>query len=261
MSNNPNEQPIRFDPDDPARQAARFDPGIGGRGDLRVLTTLVAMAGTPLTEAQARATKPCPYPAPGTILWVRDYTWRGEDGTLQYSSEHTCHSGRNKPEWRTPAKMPRRDAKMFLRVLDVQLIHGRCPTPKHQPSWRWEAKVEVVRDRNAKLCPPGPEAVWRGDFFAAVTYDDNSAQRVALEKLTPLIERGDWEELRAHLLTFAKCWLRTVENGALMTRAVMVLVKSHRKHVGDAWAAIVKRRQLEVERAKWLKRTIEAEEQ
>jgi hypothetical protein len=105
--------------------------------------------------------------------------------------------------------------------------------------------VEVVRDRKGKLCPPGPEAVWRAGFHAAMTYDDLRAEQVARETLAPLIVGAEWAALREHLLTFASTWMRSVHHGLLVTRSVMALVKPHKKHVGDAWAALVEKERAE----------------
>jgi hypothetical protein len=220
-----------------------FSTALRSSPDLTVLRVWPTVAaGEHITEAEVLAQRPAGH-EPGAILWVRERTRTVDDGKIDYGGDHNLFL--RSEQWRPPSAMPRRLARMFLRVLSVCLAYEGYPTPQHRPSWFWETRVEVVRDRKGKICPPGPEAVWRAGFHAAMTYDDLRAEQVARETLAPLIVGAEWAALREHLFTFASTWMRSVHHGLLVTRSVIALVKPHKKHVGDAWAALVEKERVE----------------
>lgn len=215
--------------------AATFSPSVG-RPDLTTLTEWIHGPSQRTPEADVLVAHPAPWAA-GDVLWAREHTAE-EHGTLYGGDCIFAPSG----VWRPPSRMPRKLARIFLRVTASRLTCGPSPL-----LWAWRADVAVVRDRHGKLCAPGPDAVWRGAFHAALSYDDMRAERVALDTLAPMIAAQEWGPLREHLLTFASTWMRASYNGLAVTRAVMKLMRPHRAMVGDAWEALVAKERAEAE--------------
>ena len=166
-----NEQPIAL-PHEHAYIAARFNPGVGFE-DLRLLREMLnpqPTKGLAFIEA-VRAAHPPPHGEMGTILWVREHTTI-DGGTIRYGGD-LVFPPRGKG-WKPPSTMPRRLARMFLRVVQSNLIRGSFPgLGNRSPCWYWETKVEAIRDRKGKLCAPGPDAVWRGHFHARLKGHEN----------------------------------------------------------------------------------------
>ncbi len=241
-----NERPITLDYET-AGKAVTFNPGVGGAMDLRVLLAPLDPQPPATTPPDVvRIEHPSPHGDVGTILWVREHTTR-EGGAIRYGLDTFFSGG---AEWKSPSAMPRKLARLFLRVTATRLAYEPIPRSGSPRSWWfWETHVEVLRDRKAKLCPPGPEAVWRASFWHALDAADGvssaRAEEVAKATLAPLFEAGDWAALREHVLTFAATWFRSTYVGLMVTRAVMGLVRAHRQRIPDAWQVLVEKERVE----------------
>ncbi len=243
------ERPVTLD-HQAARTAVLFDPGVG-RADLCILRSFLDPQPAESADPNAaRIAYPCPYGSHGDILWARDYT-RSEDGKLLYGSDYDFGLGRG---WKAPSRMPRKLARMFLRVASTRLAFervGQCATPV----WFWEAGVEVVRNALGKLCSPGPEAVWKGSFHSALMSADGvtprSAENVVQSTLRPLISAKDWSAVNDHLLTFAHSWMRSAQVGLALTEFVKALVRPCRQNILEGWSALREKEMWEKKASKW----------
>lgn len=236
----PNERAITLDPHDLVYKITRFT--LSSREDFTSLRTRIDPDPPDDADPSAvRAASSAPYEA-GTILWVREYTFE-EDGKTLYSGDYESRGDRR---WRSPSAMPRKLARIFLRVDGAEVRYANIFNGGPVlPSWWWDTRVTVLRDRKGNLCGPGPDAVWRSDFWTALRSHEATAPERAMEKLGALIAAGEWASLREHLLTLASTWFDR-DVGTFLARDAMRLVRPHRARMAsDAWEALVERDRIE----------------
>lgn len=97
-------------------KAATFSASVS-RPDLTGLVEWIRGPSAAANEADVRAAHPAPWAA-GEVLWVREHTaLRG--GNVLYGGDYIFALGLL--SWRSPSKMPRKLARIFLRVTAVRL--------------------------------------------------------------------------------------------------------------------------------------------